>query len=152
MGNIRLYLKANEKIFINGAVIKVDRKVSFELLNDVTFLLESHVMQKEDANTPFKQLYFVVQMMLMHPENTTQPKAIFKKMINNLLETLENRELISGVKEVDVEVSTDKSFNALKTIRNLITVEDKILNPETNNTSINLVAAKKAAAEMNTNL
>ncbi|MGL2349569.1 flagellar biosynthesis repressor FlbT [Helicobacter pylori] len=35
-----LTLKPNEKIFINGAILRVDRKVTFELLNDVTFLLE----------------------------------------------------------------------------------------------------------------
>lgn len=148
MGNIRLYLKANEKIFINGGVIKVDRKASIELLNDVTFLLESHVMQKEDATTPLKQLYFVVQMMLMHPENTDQPKTIFKQMITNLLNTVENSELASGIKEVDEEVSTDKAFNALKTIRKLIIVEDKILNPKANSPTINLLAAKKVAAEI----
>jgi flagellar protein FlbT len=148
VGNIRLYLKANEKIFINGGVIKVDRKASIELLNDVTFLLESHVMQKEDATTPLKQLYFVVQMMLMHPENTDQPKTIFKKMITNLLNTVENSELANGIKEVDEEVSTNKAFSALKTIRKLIVVENKILNPEPNNPTINLLAAKKAAAEL----
>ena len=59
MGNIHLYLRANERIFINGAVFKVDRKVSIELLNDTTFLLENHILQKEDATTPLKQLYLL---------------------------------------------------------------------------------------------
>ena len=44
MSNMRLYLRPGEKLYINGAVIRVDRKVSIELLNDVTFLLENHVM------------------------------------------------------------------------------------------------------------
>ena len=42
---LRITLKANEKIYINGAVIRADRKVSLELLNDVQFLLENHVLQ-----------------------------------------------------------------------------------------------------------
>ena len=33
--SFKIFLKANERIFINGAVIRVDRKVSLELLNDV---------------------------------------------------------------------------------------------------------------------
>ena len=41
--SFKIFLKANERIFINGAVIRVDRKVSLELLNDVQFLLENHV-------------------------------------------------------------------------------------------------------------
>ena len=52
---LKISLKPNEKIYINGAVIRVDRKVTIELLNDVQFLLESHVMQAErgvDAAAP----------------------------------------------------------------------------------------------------
>ncbi len=147
MGNIRLYLKANEKIFINGAVLKVDRKVSFELLNDATFLLENHVMQKEDANTPFKQLYFVVQMMLMHPVNTEQPERVFKTMVKNLLDTLETPELISGIKNVDIDVSTGKHFNALKQIRELIAVEEKIINPLPENSAMELLGAERFETE-----
>ena len=37
-------LRSGEKIYINGAVLRVDRKVTLELINDVTFLLESQVM------------------------------------------------------------------------------------------------------------
>ena len=127
MGNMRLYLRANEKIFINGAVLRVDRKVSIELLNDATFLLENHVMQKEEADTPLKQLYFVVQMLLMDPSSTEQPTQIFKQMIGNLLETLETPELLEGVKSVDVDVSTGKPFAALKTIRQLFPTEESVM-------------------------
>ncbi|MGO7646030.1 flagellar biosynthesis repressor FlbT, partial [Rhizobium ruizarguesonis] len=35
---LRLYLKAGEKVLINGAVMRVDRKVALEFLNDVAFL------------------------------------------------------------------------------------------------------------------
>ena len=127
MGKIRLYVKANEKIFINGAVLQVDRKVAFELLNDATFLLENHVMQKEDADTPIKQLYFVVQLMMMHPDNKEQSLSLFRHMIKNLLDTLETEELIQGVKNADLEVQSDKAFSALKTIRNLFPIEERIL-------------------------
>lgn len=130
MGTIRIYLKANEKIFINGAVLQVDRKVAFELLNNATFLLENHVMQKEDANTPLKQLYFVVQLMMMHPENREQSLALFSEMVTNLLGSVTTKELISGIKEADVEVKSGKEFNALKTIRNLFAIEEKILSNE----------------------
>ena len=68
---MNISLRKGEKIYINGAIFRVDRKVSIELLNDVTFLLENHVMQAEDAITPIKQLYFVIQMMLMSPNNSS---------------------------------------------------------------------------------
>jgi len=132
VGNIKLYLRANERIFINGAVLRVDRKVSIELLNDTSFLLENHIMQKQDADTPFKQLYFVVQLLLMDPVNTEPSKKMFRNMVSDILETLENEELKEGIKEVDIEVSTGKIFSALKLIRKLFPIEHAVLNPSSN--------------------
>lgn len=124
MSNFRIFLKANERIFINGAVFKVDRKVSLELMNNATFLLENHIMQNEDANTPFKQLYFVVQLLLIDPNNTEEAKKMFKEMVQSLLDSLENDQLRSLVKMADVEVASGKEFAALKTIRSAFPLED----------------------------
>ena len=54
-GGFKISLRANERIYVNGAVIKVDRKTSLEFLNNVQFLLENHVLQAEDATTPLRQ-------------------------------------------------------------------------------------------------
>jgi flagellar protein FlbT len=48
---MHISLRAGEKIYVNGAVLRADRKVSIELLNDATFLLEAHVMKVEDASS-----------------------------------------------------------------------------------------------------
>ena len=42
-------LRGGERIYVNGAVLRVDRKVTLELINDVAFLLEGQVMQVADA-------------------------------------------------------------------------------------------------------
>ena len=83
--SLRISLKSGEKIFINGAVLRVDRKVSLEFMNDVTFLLENHVLQPEDASTPLRQLYFIAQMMLINPEGADQSMIMFKKSVMMLL-------------------------------------------------------------------
>lgn len=147
MGNMQIYLRAKDKVFINGAVIKADRKVSLELLNDATFLLENHVLQKEDATTPFRQLYFIVQMMLMDPSSVEQTKVVFKDMVAGLLANLSSRALIEGVKEVDVAVSSGKPFPALKLIRELYPIEEKVLNPQSAGV-LKEVAAQQAAGAM----
>ncbi len=128
MGNIRLFLRANDRLFINGAVLRTDRKVSFELLNNATFLLENHVLQKEDATTPLKQLYFAVQLLLIDPASLENSIELFRRIVSDILGNLENQELIQRVKEVDVEVSSGKAFAALKMIRELFPLEEMILN------------------------
>jgi flagellar biosynthesis repressor protein FlbT len=126
--SLRISLKSGEKIFINGAVLRVDRKVSLEFMNDVTFLLENHVLQPEDASTPLRQLYFIVQMMLINPEGADQSMIMFKKSIMMLLNCFQNDEICRELKHIDEIVSGRKPFEALKVIRRLYPLEDSILN------------------------
>ena len=128
MGTIRLFLRANERLFINGAVLRADRKVSVELLNEATFLLEKHVLQKEQATTPLRQLYFVAQSMLIEPDSRQQALTLFRRFVSGLLETHHDRQLLAGIKEVDAEVSTGRVLTALKRLRDLFEREDQIIN------------------------
>ncbi|MET0748260.1 MAG: flagellar biosynthesis repressor FlbT [Rhizobium sp.] len=125
---LRISLKAGERIFINGAVLRVDRKVALEFLNDVTFLLENHVLQPEDATTPLRQLYFIAQMILINPEGKDQSTVLFRKSIVMLLNCFKNEEVLAELKRIDGLVATGKAFDALKSIRGLYVVEDGILN------------------------
>lgn len=125
---LRISLKAGEKIFINGAVLRVDRKVALEFLNDVTFLLENHVLQPEDATTPLRQLYFIAQMILINPEGKEQSTAMFRKSVIMLLNCFKNEEVLAELKRIDAMVSTGRAFDALKAIRALYPIEDNILN------------------------
>ncbi|MDY8108084.1 flagellar biosynthesis repressor FlbT [Fulvimarina sp. 2208YS6-2-32] len=127
MSTLRISLRAGERIFVNGAVLKVDRKTTLEFLNDVTFLLESHVMQAEDATTPLRQLYFVVQMMLMDPSNLDGPKDLFADSLLVMLRTYSNGDIIAGLQEIEELVERGRAFEALKCLRTLIPLEDKIL-------------------------
>ena len=90
---LKISLKPNEKIYINGAVLRVDRKVSIELLNDVQFLLENHVLQAEEASTPLRQLYFIVQVMLMNPQGADQARLMFRKSLPLLLASFTDEQI-----------------------------------------------------------
>ncbi|EHS53767.1 flagellum biosynthesis repressor protein flbT [Rhizobium sp. PDO1-076] len=127
---LRISLKSGERIFINGAVLRVDRKVALEFLNDVTFLLENHVLQPDQATTPLRQLYFIAQMMLINPEGREQSMAMFRKSIIMLLNCFQNEEILAELKRVDAMVSSGRAFDALKAIRSLYTVEDRILSSD----------------------
>lgn len=127
MSAIRISLHPGEKIFINGAVLRVDRKVSIELLNEVTFLLENHVLQSEDATTPLRQLYFVLQTMLIDPDSAEATRAMFRQMTATMLDTFENPRILAGLKFADGQVSSGRHYEALKTIRALFPIEDRAL-------------------------
>jgi flagellar biosynthesis repressor protein FlbT len=131
--SFKIFLKANERVFINGAVIRVDRKVALELLNDVQFLLETHVLQAEDATTPLRQLYFIVQVMVMSPGEKEVTIPLFRESLPGLMFAFRNQNILSDLKQVDRLVMEEKFYEALKTIRGLYPFEEEILqkNPAT---------------------
>lgn len=123
----KLSLKANEKIYINGAVVRFDRKVTMELLNDVQFLLESHVLQPEDASTPLRQLYFILQVMLMNPQGAPDARDMFRRSLPLMLASFKDERIRNPLKQVDRMVGEDNVFEALKTIRSLYVFEREAL-------------------------
>lgn len=123
----KVSLKANDRIYINGAVIRVDRKTSIEFLNDVSFLLEHHILQAEDANTPLKQLYYVVQIMLMAPSDVAAALGLFRGQMPALLSAFTNATVLAELKNVDRLVHEGSYFEAMKAIRGLFALEQEIL-------------------------
>jgi len=93
---MNITLRAGERLYINGAVIRVDRKATIELLNDVTFLLENHVMQADQANTPLRQIYFAVQVMLMDPSATTAATTLSRRLIESALQAFVSPAIVAA--------------------------------------------------------
>lgn len=127
MSTLKVSLRPGERIFINGAVMRVDRKTSLELMNDVTFLLESHVMQAADAKTPLRQLYFLVQMMLIDPADAGSAREAFGRTYPLLLAAFSNATIRDGLMDVADLVARERPFDALKCLRSMIPIEDMII-------------------------
>ena len=120
---MNISLRRGEWIFINGAVIRVDRKVCVELLNDVTFLLENHVMQPEEAGTPLKQLYFAIQTMLMAPNDCEAALQLCRDMLVSLNSAVHDRRILDGLGTVVRSIDEKRMFDALKGVRALFPFE-----------------------------
>jgi flagellar protein FlbT len=130
---LKLSLKPNEKLYVNGAVIRVDRKVTLELLNDVQFLLENHVLQPEQASTPLKQLYFILQVMLMNPQGAVDAREMVRRSLPLLLVTFQDEQVRSALKNIDRMIGEDRIYEALKAIRALYPVEHSLLSGSDDN-------------------
>lgn len=124
---MHITLRPNEKFYLNGAVLRPDRKVTLELLNDATFLLEAHVMQAEDTNTPLKQLYFTAQVMLIDPDTADKTVMIFIEMLGKMLRTYNDPIILEGLRKCIDLTEQDKIFDVLKVIRGLFDREETIM-------------------------
>lgn len=129
-GGLKITLRAGERLFVNGGVLRVDRKVSIELMNDVIFLLEQHVMKPEDTTTPFKQLYFMIQMMLIDPSLHMKARTMARESVANLLGNISDRILRQGLLDTADLLDNDRPFEALKKVRSLLPHEAAVMNTE----------------------
>lgn len=127
MKKLQISLKPGERIYVNGAVLKVDRKVSIEFLNDVTFLLEHHVLHPNDTRTPLRQLYFVIQTLLIDPANGAEARTMFYESLASLLLSFENAAILKGLADVRDFYDRGRLFDALKVLRTLFPIEDSII-------------------------
>jgi flagellar biosynthesis repressor protein FlbT len=136
-----IHLKRNERLFVNGAVLRLDRRGTIELMNDAQFLLENHIMQPEEATTPLRQMYFVVQTMIIDPLNAHLTSALFlaqASQIENLAHTQKYLNLIQAVRGL---VEKDNNFEALKLLRKSFNIEDELIKASTNLETRNTRAA-----------
>jgi flagellar protein FlbT len=127
---MNITLRAGERIYINGAVLRVDRKATIELLNDATFLLEAHVMQAHDATTPLRQIYFVVQVMMMDPASALATANLAGELIDKASQAFETREVKLGLRTISESIGRSRYFEAMKTLRSLYGFEEKEMFPK----------------------
>jgi flagellar biosynthesis repressor protein FlbT len=125
--SLRISLKGGERIFVNGAVLRVDRKVSFEFLNEVSFLLEAHVMHSEQTTTPLRQIYYFVQTMLIDPAGAETACDLYRKAMLELALTITSKELLNGLERVAVSVESARYYDAMRLLRGLFPLEQGIL-------------------------
>lgn len=66
---LKVRLRAGERLAINGAVIRNtgSRTAEIEVLNEATLLQERDIILPEQADTPVKTLYFLIQQMHLEP-------------------------------------------------------------------------------------
>ena len=127
---MHLSLRAGERVYVNGAVLRVDRRVSLELLNEATFLLEQHVLQPEQATTPLRQLYFAAQIHLIDPGRAAEARHVYRRLHDGLMAVLENPGIREGLVAAAAQVEAGRAFEALKIIRGLYPAEAAVLDGE----------------------
>lgn len=124
---LHLHLKSGERLFINGAALRVDRRVSIELLNDATFLLGSHVMASDAATTPLRQLYYMIQLLLTDPANTARIAPLVDSALDTVATTYEGEHFAGALAEVEARLAIKRYFDAMKMLRAMFDAEDNSL-------------------------
>ena len=124
---MHINLRSGEKLYLNGAVLRADRKVSLELMNDAVFLLEAHVISPDKATTPLRQLYFIVQMMLMCPQDAGQAHRMFATSLEAMTAAYDDPRVREVLAVCAKQVAKERFFDALKGLRGAFALDDALL-------------------------
>ncbi|MEI2385842.1 flagellar biosynthesis repressor FlbT [Breoghania sp. JC706] len=134
--SINLVLKAGERLFINGAVLRFSRKTTVELMSDAVFLLEGHVIQPHETTTPLRQIYFAFQTMLMDPSTVEPARELAASLIAAAQQTFTNLEILNGLDQVCLLLEAGRYFDAMKIIRSMYGVEETIMGKKPDSAAI----------------
>jgi len=118
-------LKPEEKVLIGTAVITNDKqRTKLQIAGDAPILREKDVLHEEDADTPCKQIYFLIQCMYL----ARNPREYHGKYFALIKEVLQAAPSTSPLfVQINAHIIKSHYYKALKDARELIAHEDMIL-------------------------
>jgi len=125
---LKLSLKPDEKLVINGAVIaNADRRTTLIVHNKASILREKDIMQEDDVTTPAKRIYFPVMLMYMDPSQKTKYHDEFMIRMTEFMNAIRTPDAIETCVKVSSNVMQGNYYAALIGCKKLIKFEEERL-------------------------
>ncbi len=84
-------------------------------------------MQEQDTTTPLRQLYYIVQSVLMSPVSAEEARRLAVNHLTAVMLAYSNQEMLAHLKAVDGLLREDRCFEVLRQLRQLFELEDAII-------------------------
>lgn len=119
---LKLTMGPGERIVINGAVItNIERRSVISIDNRAEILRGKDIMQMEEADTPAKEIYFLIQNGIIAPEVR---EATLPHIHDKMAALIKSKELgthdCGCIMEAANYISTKDYYKALKKIQSII--------------------------------
>jgi flagellar biosynthesis repressor protein FlbT len=122
---LKLRLKPNERVVINGCVVQNDaRRHTLTISNFANVIRGSDILAEEDATTPARRAYFVIQSMLLDPKLSDTCGEIIASMLAKLYAALVRPEMQDAVMQTMQYVSERDYYKALACLRPVMAYEE----------------------------
>lgn len=123
---LKINLKPNEKIIINGCVLEsVGASANLVVHNEALLMREKDIMTETEAVTPARRVYYVVQCAYLFEANRDRYLAQFEDFIGQFEQAVpSNRPVAASVRQ---SVAEGRFYKALRQARQLIDREQEIL-------------------------
>ncbi|MDC0739424.1 flagellar biosynthesis repressor FlbT [Cognatishimia sp. SS12] len=124
---LRLTLKPNEKIVINGCVIRnADRRQLLTIENHADIVRGVDLLDDDEAGTPVKNVYFFIQTALLNPPVRDELVPVIQKDLAALVPIF-HEEIGGHIFEAANHVSCGDYYKAMRALRPLMKYEADLL-------------------------
>jgi len=123
---LKITLKPNERIIIDGAVI-TNGKSSSDLIieNNVPVLRQKNIMSEKDADSPCRRIYFVIQLMYVDVQNLKTYHDMYWDLVRDLVEMAPS--MLALIDQISNHILKTDYYQALKLARDLIDYEEEVI-------------------------
>ncbi|GAA6209877.1 flagellar biosynthesis repressor FlbT [Cognatishimia sp. WU-CL00825] len=124
---LRLTLKPNEKIVINGCVIRnADRRQMLTIENHADIVRGVDLLDESEAGSPVKKVYYFIQAALLKPDIRDELVPVIQKDLASLVPIF-HEEIGGHIFEAATHVSCRDFYKAMRALRPLIKYEARLL-------------------------
>lgn len=118
-------LKPREKVIIGNAVITNDnQRTRLHIDGDAPILREKDVMKEEEADTPCKRIYYIIQLMYLAHD----PTELFDDYFRSLREIQEAAPSMAiRLADISQRILEGSYYKALKETKQLIEYEKELM-------------------------
>ena len=131
MTNLVLELRAGDLMVINGAPIRFRTKARIELASRARFLFGKKIMSVEQANSPARRIYFMLQTAYLGEAEEAPPRLAIARELTVEYQaattSLMAREILDRAMRA---AEMGDYYRALKLLKRIIRHEDSVLHPE----------------------
>ena len=124
---LRLTLKPNERLLINGCVIRnADRRQKLVIETQADIVREADLLKENESRTPVKEVYFFIQACLLDPTKRKKLVPIIQKQLGQMVPVFHD-EVGSHIFEAANHVAHADFYKAMRSLRPLIEYEARLL-------------------------
>jgi len=123
---LRIELKPRERFILGGAVIQNgDARSEWILENNIPILRGKNIMSLEDADTPCKRVYFLIQLMYVEGGNLEGHQEAYWDLVRDIVQAAPS--LLDLIDAINEHLVGGRYYEALKLTRKLINEEERIV-------------------------
>jgi len=124
---LKITLKPDERMIIGGAVVTNGNSTGCDLLvdNKVPILRQKDILNEDQANSPCRKIYFIIQLMYIDEENLPTYHNTYWNLVRDVVQAAPS--MIALIDVISEHILNKRYYQALKATKSLVDYEQEVI-------------------------